>query len=281
MKLSRRWRPYLKCFLTVVTACFTAVMLVSNASSVMRTIHEAATWIPHVPQTLGRGPTLAVCLGICVVAALAISTHIHFRNDVPGPDNWLLGSGILSVLLALLLAFFASRPRPDHGYHQPQPPNEGPSIRAETAQPPSSSGQNGTPKPSSGTSHGNSAPAHTEDADYTESGQPTATEATFTPTTEPTEASEQANTSENEESNTGESSTETEATPTSPTPETPTAPSTVTATSASTSSSESTTSTSTAYASVDATTSSSYSASNESSQYTSEETSETEGECEE
>ena len=213
MNFGKRIRGFLKCFVVVVLGCIAIVVAASNGLGATMVVEHVLKWAPHVTRILGRENTIWVCFGICILAALLISVSIHFKDHIEAQRKWFLGGGVLSMLIAALLASYASRLRTTiHHREQPSGPTaDVPAIISASSQPPSVVG---TPPMNAGTastdtgSESGARPASsadelgkTEDVAQTsgdmESSQPIdAQEATYS--SPATEANEGEDTSESE-----------------------------------------------------------------------------------
>lgn len=222
MRLSRRMRAFLKCFITVTVAFWVVVLAISNGASAIRLLWSVVDAVGHAPQELGHTDAVLACVGGGLLGALLISSHRHLGDQLPGDTKWLLGGGVTVLLAALVLAFDLAglHHRMRRGGGRAEPPV---SISAEAPQA-SSGGERSGASPHG---HGGSA-GSAEAVDYTpaEGEAPSASsaiahEAVFTPPSEEQEAEgtgepseeepEQAEAAEPEASSATESSVSTTA----------------------------------------------------------------------
>jgi hypothetical protein len=111
-RLSGHLRAFLKCFFAIVVASSAVVLAISNFASAYRQGKQWVMWIAHFASGAGRPHVVLIALGLGVVGAAFISSHIHLRHKIPHAKNRLLGGGAVSLGLALLLAIDAHVGRP-------------------------------------------------------------------------------------------------------------------------------------------------------------------------
>jgi hypothetical protein len=123
-RLSGHVKAFLKCFVAIVVASSAVVLAISNFESAYKQSSKWIVWITHFARGTGHEYAVPIAVAVCVIGAGFLSSHIHLRHHIPGAKNRLLGGGVVSFALALLLAIDAHNGRPHMSKGQDDEPRQ-------------------------------------------------------------------------------------------------------------------------------------------------------------
>lgn len=105
-------RAFVKCVLLIAFMSALVIIEISSTAGATQFVGEAVRWLRRTFEGPARPYAVLISIGVSVVGALLISSHIHFGERAWVPKHWLLGGGVLALLTAGMIAVFSRLPLP-------------------------------------------------------------------------------------------------------------------------------------------------------------------------